>query len=44
LPKKIRLPGAANSKRINPDKSVPKKPLNAPNKKYKVPMSLWLVE
>ena len=38
------LPGYANSTRINTDKKVPITPAKPPNKKYKVPISLWFVE
>ena len=40
LPNKI--PGFANSKRIINDNLVPTIPDHKPNKKYKVPISLWL--
>ena len=40
LPKNI--PGLANSKRIIKDNLVPTIPDHKPNKKYKVPISLWL--
>lgn len=37
-------PGPDNSKRINTLKAVPTIPANPPNSKYRVPISLWLVE
>lgn len=37
-------PGWANSDRIKKLKAVPIKPAQTPNIKYKVPISLWLVE
>jgi len=38
------LPGSDSSKRMITEKNVPMIPLKAPNIKYKVPISLWLVE
>jgi hypothetical protein len=38
------LPGCANSERMRKLKAVPAKPAHIPNKRYKVPISLCLVE
>lgn len=40
----IRLPGVPSSVRIRTLKEVPTMPAQAPKMKYKVPISLWLVE
>jgi len=40
----MREPGCPNSIRISPLKEAPIIPDQAPNKKYIVPISLWLVE
>ena len=37
-------PGNSSSVRITVEKLVPTKPENVPKIKYKVPISLWLVE
>jgi len=44
LPNNIWFAGAANSSRICTDNAVPTIPEKVPKIKYKVPMSLWLVE
>jgi hypothetical protein len=44
FPARIWFPGWANSIRIKSEKQVPKTPDTAPKIKYKVPISLWLVE
>lgn len=40
----IKVPGFPNSARIRILKEVPNIPAQTPKIKYKVPMSLWLVE
>lgn len=40
----MRVPGWPNSARINRLRAVPTIPAQAPNKRYRVPISLWLVE
>lgn len=44
LPNNSWLPGCANSIRINIDAHAPNIPEKAPKIKYRVPISLWLVE
>jgi hypothetical protein len=39
----IKKPGLVNSKRIIMENLVPTNPDQKPNRKYKLPMSLWLV-
>jgi len=36
-------PGVPNSKRIKKESLAPNKPLQIPTRKYKVPISLWLI-
>jgi hypothetical protein len=44
LPRRKAFDGEDNSRRIRTLRRVPHTPENAPNRKYKVLMSLWLVE
>ena len=44
FPPRIWSPGRANSIRISTEKHVPITPAMAPKMKYRVPISLWLVE
>ena len=44
LPRRKPLDGEDNSKRISTLSTVPQTPERAPNRKYRVPISLWFVE